>query len=451
MNTQLFIFMLFSLQLFYWFVGRRASKEVKDQEEYFFAGKKVKLFPLMMTFLATQVGGGIVLGSAEEAYKFGSAALLYPLGAALGLMILGLGVGRKLASLGVSTIAEIFETAYGSPLLRKAASFLSIVSLFMVLVAQVLASHKFLVSMGLTNDLLFILFWMIVIIYTSQGGFKAVVSTDIVQAAFFALVFFAGFGVALYAEPSLANKAIAATSPADSAVNSKLLGWLLMPMLFMVIEQDMGQRCFAGSSPRVVSWAAFLSGLATCAICVIPVFFGCLAKALNLQIPEGGSVFMVAIGETAPSWMAALVGCAVLAAIISTATSLINAISSNISCDFKIIERSSVRTIQWITLVLSLGAIFFAYQFNNIVDLLIQSYELTVSCLFIPVAFALYRKQRSFLPALLSMGCGALAFFLFRLYPIGGLKEVTSILCSLAGFGIGNLLGVTRLERSRER
>ncbi len=119
MDIYLFIFLLFSLQFFYWFVGQRASKNLKDKEDYFLAGKSVQLFPLMMTFLATQVGGGVILGAADEAYLFGWPVLLYPLGAALGLILLGCGIGRKLAGFKVSTIAQLFEVVYGSVKLKK--------------------------------------------------------------------------------------------------------------------------------------------------------------------------------------------------------------------------------------------------------------------------------------------------------------------------------------------
>ena len=73
-------------------------KKLKEQRRLFFGGKSVQLFPLMMTFLATQVGGGLILGSADEAYRFGWTVLPYPLGAALGLILLGAGIGRKLAN-----------------------------------------------------------------------------------------------------------------------------------------------------------------------------------------------------------------------------------------------------------------------------------------------------------------------------------------------------------------
>ena len=142
MNLWLFIPLLVFFQAIYWYVGKKSTRKVTDEKDYFLAGKTVRVFPLMMTFLATQVGGGVILGSANETYQFGWPVLLYPLGQGLGLILLGCGVGRKLAEFSVSTIAEIFEVVYDSKMLRKIVSILSIVSLFMVLVAQIIASQK---------------------------------------------------------------------------------------------------------------------------------------------------------------------------------------------------------------------------------------------------------------------------------------------------------------------
>lgn len=430
MNITLFIVILFGLQFFYWLVGRRASKNLKNKEDYFLAGRNVRLFPLLMTFFATQVGGGIVLGSAEEAYRFGWSVMFYPLGAALGLMLLGAGVGRKLAQFPVSTVAQIFEVVYKSPLLKKTASILSIVSLFMVLVAQIIASQKFLFSMGLTNSALFTLFWAIVIIYTAQGGLKAVISTDIVQAGVFTAVLVGAFSLSQGSIPEVVNFA---------ATTSKLTGWLLMPLLFMVIEQDMAQRCFAGASAKIVSRATLLAGIATLIVGAIPVFFGVYAKSIGLIVPKGSSILMAAVANSCPSWLVALVGCAVLAAIVSTATSLINAISSNLSNDFKIAS-TSMRMIRWITCTIACAAILFAFFFDNVVDVLIQSYDLSVSCLLIPIVFAFFKKEGNITPAALSVLFGALGFVMFRIFPIDFPKEIASILLSLLGFGIGSLI-----------
>lgn len=442
--------MLFTLQLFYWMVGRRASKTLNNKDDYFLAGKNVRLFPLMMTFLATQVGGGVILGSANEAYQFGWPVLLYPLGAALGLMILGAGFGRKLAEFQVSTVAEIFEVIYRSVALRKIASILSIITLFMILVAQIIASNKFLFSLGFSNTPLFIAFWAIVIIYTTQGGLKAVISTDMVQAAFFSIIFLACFGFVFYNDA-----AVASIQPPHqeefTEVSSKLCGWLLMPLLFMIIEQDMGQRCFAGASTRVVSLAAFFAGVGTLIICIVPIFFGSLAKAKGIQVSQDSSVLMTTIAQTTSPWVTSLMGCAILAAIISTATSLINAISSNISSDFKLPTMRSITTIrmaQGVTAIISTAAIFFAFYFDNIVDVLIQSYELSVSCLFVPIVIALFKKEGHPLAAFAAIICGAIGFFLFRIYPIPFPKEVVSILLSLLGYSCGDILACYQRKNS---
>lgn len=446
MNTYLFIILLFSLQFFYWFVGQRASKNLKNSEDYFLAGKSVQLFPLMMTFLATQVGGGVILGAADEAYVYGWPVLLYPLGAALGLILLGCGMGRKLAGFNVSTIAEIFEVVYGSVKLKKMASILSMISLFMILVAQIIASNKFLLSLGFSNTPLFVAFWSIVIIYTAQGGLKAVISTDMAQATFFSSIFLLCFGFVLITEPSISTiQAPSAESFAN--VSPKLCGWLLMPMFFMIIEQDMGQRCFSGASPKVVSRASLLAGIITMVVCIVPVFFGSWANAIELDVPTGGSVLITAIAKSTNPWMTALVGCAVLAAIISTATSLINAISSNLSSDFKLTflkKTDPMRVVKGMTCLISIGAIFFAFFFDNIVDLLIQSYELSVSALFVPILIALFNRKGNFLSALLAIILGVLGFILFRLYPIDFPKEMASILLSLFGYVCGEAVVLVR-------
>lgn len=451
MNISIFISLLFALQLLYWFVGRRASKNLKSKEDYFLAGKNVRLFPLIMTFLATQVGGGGILGSADEAYRFGWPVLLYPCGMALGLILLGSGIGRRLAGLQVSTVAQIFEVAYRSSMLRKMASILSMLSLFMILVGQIIASNKFLMSMGLNSTPLFILFWAIIIIYTAQGGLKAVISTDIVQAAFFSIVFLLCFCFVLYSNPATSMLSLPQLENFTS-ISSKLCGWLLMPLLFMTIEQDMAQRCFAGDSLRTVSRASIWAGIGAMMVCTIPIFFGCLASAIGLQVPQGSSVLMTIIAKITNPWMAACVGCAVLAAIISTATSLINAISSNLSSDFQLSflhKINPMRMIKIMTCLISIMAIFCAFYFDNVVDILIQSYELSVSCLFIPIAIALFKKRGSFLAAWLAVCLGAFGFVLFRLYPIALPKEIASLLLSLLGYICGELLSSPRFSLSK--
>lgn len=454
MNLIAFICFIFALQSVCFVIGSRSSKGMKSNNDYFLAGKNIPFFPLMMTFLATQVGGGLILGAAEEAYRYGWTVLLYPLGCVLGLIILGLGIGRKLAQFQVSTIAQIFEVAYRSPLLKRVASSLSIVSLFMIFVAQIIASRKFMLSLGVESDVCFIAFWAIVIAYTALGGLKAVVSTDVIQAAFFVIVFLFCFAYALGSSelsvPQIWEMGFDRTNFDFQA--SKWYGWLFMPLLFMFIEQDMGQRCFAANSPSTISKATIVAGIGTLIITIIPIFFGILAKSYALVIPEGSSVMMAVVANTTNPIVTALVGCAILAAIISTADSLINAIGSNLSQDFDIIAslRQNIRLPQMISTLIALFGVVFSFYFSNVVDLLIQSYELSVSCLFVPIAMALFRKQGNALPAALAISFGAACFVVCQFITFTIPKELLSVSLSLIGFLLGDLyerVSIRNLEK----
>lgn len=444
MNVNIFIAVLFILQVICFFVGKKASKKLDSQDDYFLAGRGIRFWPLMMTLIATQIGGGLILGSAEEAYRYGWYVLLYPLGACLGLMLLAMGIGKRMSQFKVSTIAQLFEVVYRSASLKQLASVLSIVSLFLILTAQVIASKKFMVSLGVDQMSIFIAFWGIVILYTVLGGLKAVVATDIIQAAFFIIVFFVGFLYTLSSEaPSFLTTVNAGLGESFDFNPSKLCGWLLMPLCFMVIEQDMGQRCFAAKNGRVVSMACGCAALCTILVCMIPVYYGILGKSMGMVIPEGSSVFMAVIRENTNSTITAFIGCAILAAIMSTADSLINAISSNISQDFafKWTQRSNnVKTAQWITCGISVAAFFGSFFFNNVVDLLILSYELSVSCLFVPVFAALFISRGNVMSASLAIALGAISFVLLRFFPLDFVpRELASLGCSLIGYVVGQL------------
>ena len=429
MNNTIFIISLLILQGLCWWAGKRSSKSAGTESDYYLGGRSIGFLPLMMTFFATQVGGGIVLGSAQEAYKYGWWVLIYPMGQVIGLITLGLGIGKRLAQYQVSTVAQIFEQYYRSPLLKRIVSLFSILSLFMILVAQVIASKHFLAALGIEAHWLFLLFWTLLITYTAMGGMKSVIATDLIQATFFVGVFIIAALFALSSGYSFLPEFSASDFPAG-----KFSGWLFMPLLFTFIEQDMAQRCFGAKSPSILSKATLLAGIGTFFISLIPIFFGILGQKLG--VGTEGSVLMLAVSKATSPWMASLVGCAVIAAIFSTANALINAVGSNLSEDFSIAK--TPRTRRSMACMIGAGAIFVSAYFNNIVDLLIQSYELSVNCLIIPLLAALFIKSKgSFPTALLSITAGAAGYIFSKFFETPIPKELFGVSCSAVVYLIG--------------
>lgn len=436
MNIQLFFILIGLLGLSYVWIGKKASSNLKSNDDYFLMGRGLKLIPLSLTLLATQLGGGTLLGAAEEAYSKGWIVLFYPLGVCIGLIILGLGYGKKLRSLGVSTMAEIFEKAYGSKTQRLAASALSIFALFFLLIAQAIASKKFFLSIGVDSSWIFTLFWGVLVLYTVMGGFKAVVNTDILQVLFIMVTL--GVSFFLTKMPEITE----IYAPVSSAtLDVPWMSWLLMPLLFMLIEQDMAQRCFATKNAKSIKMGSISAGLLLFLGSSVAILYGTLARKYGIVVPEGSSALIEAIKAFTNPTITTFFMCAVILAIVSTADSLLCSISSNISCDFlsriDTKENSKLMLSRLITLFTGVFALIGASYFTNIVGVMMLSYELSVSVLFVPTILALFSRNPSKMGSAFAMGLGGIGFILFRVYEVGIPRELLALTFSYLGYLVG--------------
>jgi len=422
----------------YTWIGIRASRSVQASEDYFLMGRKLTFLPLCLTLLATQLGGGTLLGAAQEAYLKGWVVLLYPLGTAIGLVVLGMGFGARLRRLNVSTVAEVFEKVYGSRSQRLVASALSVLSFFFILVAQGIAARRFFIAVGIGEGA-FLLFWLAFVAYTVMGGLKAVVDTDILQA----LLIVAGLAAAwLSIDWTLVSEGSAPAAALAEPVGVPWCSWLLMPLFFMLIEQDMGQRCFAAKTPEVVRPSAIAAALLMFGSSAIAVGLGVLARGMNLEVGEQGSVLIEAVRVLTNPAVSTLFMGAILMAIASTADSILCSISSNLSCDFLdyggVSEKRKVNGARLLTLLTGAGALGAGYLFNNVVAVLVLAYELSVSALLVPVVAAVLLNRPSRMGSVISMACGAAGFMAFRIAPVSFPRELLALALSLFGYFAGS-------------
>lgn len=373
-------------------------------------------FPLSL--VGAVLGGGSVLGAAEEAYRFGWAFLLYPLGFGVGFVALGLLTGRRLRRLGLSTVAGVFERVYASLALKRGASLISIVSLFLILVVQILGTKKMLFALGLESATLFGAMWGLIFLYVILGGFRAVIMTHLVQTLFF-IALLLGIGVWLFfSQPPLTPLNVTSLS------SSTMTGWLLMPAFYFLISQDLAQRCLSAPSGRTIVWGSVIAGVAIFVIMAIPVYIGHLAHELGITSSSEASVFLLVLDATLPAWIQPVVCAGLVAAIMSTAGSLLHAIGANLTHDFSVNRSVSV--------CVAVSAVIIGWLGHNIIELAILGYELSICTLFVPIFLALYRQKGGGRSALVAMLIGGVALLVFRLFPIPCYQLVSLFLASLA-------------------
>lgn len=445
MNVTLFFIVFSALVIVYTIIGLYASRNISSTTDYFLAGRNLGLWPLIFTLLATQIGGGMLLGTTQEAYTMGLYGFVYTLGMSTGFLLLGFGFAQKLQSLQVSTTAQLFETRYKSIFLKKIASLISVATMSGILIGQIVGSKKLLLSLGLDNEFIFILFWFFTIWYTMAGGLKAVVWTDTVQ-----IIFIMGLFGGLFIYNIVINPSSVITLWTDHHVFNNaifdaktLTGTLLMPVLFSLIEQDLAQRFFAARTQTIARFAAFGSAIGLLCFSFIPVYFGMQAHYAGLSIGPNMSPLMPYLKTICNDIILVLAACAIIAAITSTADSLLCAISSNLAqdFDFSYMGLSPVQRSRLITMIIGCTALVSSYSMpTNIITILIASYELSVSCLFIPLIICYFRRDVREYAAFGAIIGGLLGFILFRIFPIDIPKEIVTLFLSAAGYGIGHII-----------
>lgn len=446
MDSLFFIVLLLGFSLFYLVMGIIAARKTKNSQDFFLAGRSLTLTQVTFTLIATQLGGGMLLGTAQEAYNIGIFGILYTLGMAIGFLLLGLGLAARLQSLNIATTAELFERKYGSPLLKKIASSLSIITLFGLLIAQMVASRSIIISLGLSHEAIFIAFWAMVIGHTMVGGLQSVAATDFYQVLYIIASFGGIFIYALIQNPASLMELLPTASQTSQFLIEdlgldKAISILLMPALFSLFEQDLAQRFFSAKNKSVAGLSALLAGIFMLAFALVPIYFGIMAKSAGIYLAPGASPLIPVIRFISSDLVVAFALCGIIAAISSTADSLMCAISSNVAQDFNIRLPGIIdplRSFQFITALVGILALLSSYMVSsNIISILIASYEISVCCLLIPLIMSYFKNDLNKNAAWGAIGGGLMGFVLFKIYPVMMPREIAALALSALGYFLG--------------
>lgn len=430
MNNVVFLVLFFSLGILYFYIGIRAGKKNRSDLDYFVAGRSLGTLQISCNLIATQLGGGLLLGTASAAYTSGVKGLSYCLGIVLGFLLLGSGVAQRLQEFKVVTTAQLFEVGYDSKLLKCVASILSILTLFGILIAQAVGMKSLVMSVGFSQWSAVIL-WMMVTLYTSVGGMRAISINDIIQLGIITVTFFGVFIYSVFQDPSSLTQVMNPSQFSNQVDMSSVLSVILVPALFCLIEQDMAQRFFASRTKAVARRSALIAGTFMLIFGFIPVYLGMMTRIKGLPVGSDQNALLIFLKDSVPVGVFMVAICAIFAAIISTADALINGISANITQDF---EGNKVSP-KFTSLASGTAALIASYYVpQNMIDILISSYELSVSCLLVSLVQLYLRRPLNRNAALVSVAVGFISFVILQIFSLGVFRVLISLGMSLCGF-----------------
>jgi SSS family solute:Na+ symporter len=381
-----------------WWSQRRLIGGMTD---FLLAGRRLGLLLCAGTMAATHFGGGALLGGASYGFTHGVSGAWYGIATGVGLLCLsGLTAGR-FRGLALYTVPDYLAMRYGGRAIRVLGAMLSLVALVGILAAQVTAAGSAFAIVGFDATPAAVTATLVFILYTAAGGLWAATITDLFQIAV------AGAGVVIAAGVVAVRMeaaggfaaALAARGVGDgyfslTGIGGSTITWLLLPtVMYTLIGQDFYQRLFAARDATVARHSALAGGVFLIALSLAPVMVGMGARGLSdLEDPTRAVPWV--LQNLLHPLFGGIVLAAILAAIMSTADSLLTAATSHVVKDlwietFRVASSADERRLLAVsrasTVVVGIAALAIALAVPGIVTLLIYSYTIYTAAIFVPL------------------------------------------------------------------
>ena len=474
-------YLLLTLALALW-TQRQTSKgsESSALEEYFIGGRTMGGFVLAMTIIASYTSASSFVGGPGVAYALGLGWVLLAM-IQVPTTFLTLGVlGKRFAILGrrlhAVTITDFLYARYRSDAVVILCSVAVLVFFVASMIAQFIGGARvFQAVTGYPYEVGLGIFGFAVVLYTSVGGFRAVVLTDALQgivmvvAAVVVLlaVLDAGGGMersiqTLYAiDPGLISP-----SGAGGKIPAPMLFsfWVLVGLGILGLPQTT-QRCFGYKDSRSMHEAMIMGTLIIGFLLLCMHLAGALGRAVLPDLSSGDLVIPTLILELLPPFWAGVFVTGPLAAIMSTVDTMLLLVSATIIKDLYIryalkndVVRVSQKKINRMSLccTFAVGLIVFLASFNP-PDLLVWinlfafgGLEAVFLC---PIILGLYWRSANACGAIVSIVVGVSVFMTLSVGKISlfGLHAIVpTILVAFLAFLVGNRFGAPVSEEVRQ-
>lgn len=332
----------------------RRARESDSLSDFYLASRSLGSVVLLLTLYATQYSGNSLLGYPGETYRMGFPWVM-SIGFMMAIVVVYLIIAPRLSLLsqrhGYVTPGDWLDHRFGSPALSLLANTLLVAAIANYLLAQMMAMGHVVAGLSDGN----VPYWMgvvllglVIIIYETLGGLRAVAWTDCFQGLLL-LVGLTGLLIAAAPGPSalaevtawiLENQPEKAVVPSWTMRTTWVSTTLLIGFSGAVYPQAI-QRIYAARSVRVLrrslSAMIFMPLFTTVPVFLIGIFG--IRHFSSLGGVAADQVMPMLLREWADQslWMyvmALLVVLGIVAAIMSTADSVLLSMSSMLAKDF---------------------------------------------------------------------------------------------------------------------
>ncbi len=442
-------------------VGIWASRKVTNAADYIVAGRKLPIYMVGASVMATWFAAETLMGASSTGYQYGFQGVIFdPFGAAACLFISGFFFTRLMRRARYLTVVDFFVQRYGKSM-TVLASIAQLMTYFVWTGAQMVAAgtivNALFPSVPIEVGMILVAVW--VSGYTMLGGMLADTLLDFVQMFFTAGGITLIFGYLLYQVGGWDGL----TSISSTLYNPKpftllpdmqgeagylgyfgSMGWMYWIAAWLAIglgsvpTQDLFQRSMSARNKSTAVWGTYLAGVLYLFFGIMSPLIGIMMFSLNPSIANPDGVLVGASMLYVPPVLTALFLAALTSALMSTSDSSLLAGASVVTQNlFPLFGKKldPVSEVKWTRIMVGVNGfigIVIAVSAAVIYELGVVAWTLLLVGLFVPFAFGMYWKKANSYGGVASVlgGWISWAFLTWMAYTVGIGGDSTMIVCA---------------------
>lgn len=404
-------------------VGMYYGRNVKSFQEYAVSKRNFTVPVIIATIFATLSGGNTVLGTSERIFSVGALFLLVRLGDPLYKLIMAKYIVPRMGRFAdCISIGDMMEKKFGKPgqilggvgaLIKTTGSVAGQISAMGILTSYI-AGFPFYIGVVVSC--------LIIVAYSSYGGIKAVIMTDIIQ-----------FAILIVAIPILAAFAVQYSGGYEQVFNkfteisydytpSDTIWYLSLFIIssIPVFNPALIQRLLISKNLSYLEKSLKVSAATELPFFLIICLLSGAALVINPSLPPN-EVIPYLINQILPVGVKGLAIAGMMALIMSSADSFLNSASVALINDILNPLIGKNKTIKqdllWAritTVIVGFVAISAAIYFQNIFNLYIAFMKLWVPIIVIPIYATIFNTDNTQKDLLYAALAGVAALFIWE-------------------------------------
>lgn len=442
------------------YIGYHSMKTVKTDEDFVLAGRNVGNIYIILSLFASFTGLSGLFGTPQYVYEYGIAGWWWWATFPIGVFIMGMTMAKLLRRRMHVTLPDVVDVNHSSKAVRVAASLVTVWNYLAWTAGQVAGIVLVITTFtDLNGTAAVIVAYIIIVLFTLLGGFRAVVYTDSLQAVLFLVV----LGLVIPAVLLLhydVPEALAQTTSIDGfyklfgsvPAGTMITWWLLAPAGF--IDNMALQRVFAAKDEKSAKGNITAAFLLMIIFGLILMFIGIMARFILPAGSDPASAMLNLSQLVLPKGMLGLLVAAFAGVAVSTASSTLLVCSSTLEQGVYSVLRntgkekpaSSLLVNRLFVVLVGLIALVLALKVPSVTQILMYGYSVYVPGLLLPVIAGSFHWKLSDRAMLLTIVSGVLTAVILILMgePFPG--SLGGLIVSAIPFCIGLWNGRQRAE-----